>query len=262
MQQDPGTMRPLIIGHRGAKGLAPENTLPAFRAGMEAGADGVEFDVQRTLDGHLVVFHDDDLIRVAGVDGRIVKSTLAMLRELDVGRYAGLQYAGEVIPTLDEVLDTLPDHCYLNIEAKRFRMRSDGLEAGLVEAIQRRNLFDRCLVSCFNPLILWRIGRLDRRIRLGLLYDPDLPLLLGAGWPRRIMRVDALHPWSGQLTQKLVNQAHREGRPVNTWTVNAPAEMRRVIDLGVDGIITDRPDILAAVLRGEEVAGDTPPPPT
>ena len=262
MQQDPSGKRPLIIGHRGAKGLAPENTLPAFRAGIAAGADGVEFDVQRTVDGHLVVFHDDDLKRLAGVDGRIVKSTLAMLRELDVGRYAGPQYAGEVIPTLDEVLDTLPDDCFLNIEAKRFRMRSDGLETGLVEAIQRRNLFDRCLVSCFNPLILWRIGRRDRRIRLGLLYDPDLPLMMGVGWPRRVMRVDALHPWAGQVTQKLVDQAHREGRPVNTWTVNAPVEMQRVIDLGVDGIITDRPDVLAAMLRGEEVAGDVPPPPT
>ena len=262
MKEDPTGKRPLVIGHRGAKGLAPENTLPAFRAGIAAGADGVEFDVQRTVDGHLVVFHDDDLKRLAGVDGRIVKSTLAMLRELDVGRYAGPQYAGEVIPTLDEVLDTLPDDCFLNIEAKRFRMRSDGLEAGLVEAIQRRNLFDRCLVSCFNPLILWRIGRRDRRIRLGLLYDPDLPLMMGVGWPRRVMRVDALHPWAGQVTQKLVDQAHREGRPVNTWTVNAPVEMRRVIDLGVDGIITDRPDVLAAMLRGEEVAGDVPPPPT
>lgn len=262
MTEDPSGKRPLIIGHRGAKGLAPENTLPAFRAGMAAGADGVEFDVQRTVDGHLVVFHDDDLKRLAGVDGRIVKSTLAMLRELDVGRYAGAQYAGEIIPTLDEVLDALPDDCFLNIEAKRFRMRSDGLETGLVEAIQRRNLFNRCLVSCFNPLILWRIGRLDRRIRLGLLYDPDLPLMMGVGWPRRVMRVDALHPWAGQVTQKLVNQAHREGRPVNTWTVNAPVEMRRVIDLGVDGIITDRPDVLAALLRGEEVAGDNPPPQT
>ena len=132
MTDDPSGKSPLIIGHRGAKGLAPENTLPAFRAGMAAGADGVEFDVQRTVDGHLVVFHDDDLKRLAGVDGRIVKRTLAMLRELDVGRYAGAQYAGEIIPTLDEVLDALPDDCFLNIEAKRFRMRSDGLETGLL----------------------------------------------------------------------------------------------------------------------------------
>jgi glycerophosphoryl diester phosphodiesterase len=248
----PPPQRLLNIGHRGAKGLAPENTLMAFRAGLASGADGVEFDVQRTADGHLVVFHDDDLKRIAGVSGRIVTSTLAMLRELDVGRHFGPKFAGETIPTLDEVLDTLSGDCFVNIEAKRFRIRSDGLEASLVEAIRRRSLYDRCIVSCFNPIILWRIGRMDRRIRLGLLYDPDLPLLLGTAWPRRLMRVDALHPWTGQLTAKLVNQAHREGRPVNTWTVNAPEEMRRVIDLGVDGIITDRPDVLAALLRGEE----------
>ena len=120
-------------------------------------------------------------------------------------------------------------------------MRSDGLEAGIAEAVQRHNLYERCLVSCFNPVILWRIGHRDRRISLGLLYEPDLPLLMGVAWPRRLMRVNALHPWTGQLTQKLVNQAHREGHPVNTWTVNAPEDMRRVIDLGVDGIITDRP---------------------
>jgi glycerophosphoryl diester phosphodiesterase len=252
--------RPLNIGHRGAKGLAPENTLAAFRAGLAAGADGVEFDVQRTADGHLVVFHDDDLKRIAGVGSRIVTSTLGMLRELDVGRYFSSRFAGETIPTLDEVLETLPVDCFVNIEAKRVRIRSDGLEAGIAEAVRRHNLFDRCVVSCFNPVILWRIGRMDRRIALGLLYDPDLPLLLGVGWPRRIMRVTTLHPWTGQVTKKLVDQAHREGRPVFTWTVNTPEEMRRVIDLGVDGLITDRPDVLAAMLRTEDVtpAAETP----
>lgn len=257
MFESQASKRPFNFGHRGAKGLAPENTLSAFRAGLAAGADGVEFDVQRTADGHLVVFHDDDLKRIAGVSGRIVTSSLSMLRDLDVGRHFGPQFAGEVIPTLDDVLDSLPGDCLVNIEAKRFRMRSDGLEAGLVETIRRRNLYERCIVSCFNPIILWRIGRMDRRIPLGLLYDPDLPLLLGTAWPRRLTRIDALHPWTGQVTVKLVSQAHREGRPVTTWTVNAPEEMRRVIDLGVDGIITDRPDVLSRLLRGEGTSNAT-----
>lgn len=244
-------MRPLNIGHRGARGLAPENTLAAFQAGMDAGADGVELDVQRTADGHLVVFHDDDLKRICGVSGRIVTSTLAQLRELDAGRHLGPQFAGQVIPTLAEVFDLLPAASFVNIEAKRFRLRTDGLEAALVDFIRSRNLYHRCLVSSFNPLILWRIGRMDRRISLGLLYEPDLPLLLGQAWPRRLMHVHALHPWTGQVTAKLVHQAHQEGYRVNTWTVNTPEEMRRVIDLGVDGIITDYPDLLARVLAGE-----------
>lgn len=244
------TLRPLTIGHRGARGLAPENTLAAFRAGLAAGADGAEFDVQRTADGHLVVFHDDNLRRICGVQGRIVASTLAQLRELDAGRYFGPQFAGEMIPTLDEVLDTLPGSCWINIEAKRFALRSDGLEGAIVQAIQRRNLYERCLVSSFNPVILWRIGRMDRRVPLGLLYEPDLPLLLGRGWPRRLLRLHALHPWAGQVTADLVRRAHREGYAVNTWTVNELPEMQRLIALGVDGIITDRPDVLASFLQG------------
>jgi glycerophosphoryl diester phosphodiesterase len=239
---------PLNLGHRGARGLAPENTLAGMRAGMNAGADGVEFDVQRTADGHLVVFHDDDLKRICGVGGRVVTSALAQLRELDAGRHFGPQFAGEPIPTLDEVIEALPASAFLNIEAKRFRFRSDGLEAGILQAIRRHNLLGRCIVSSFNPVLLWRIGRMDRSVPLGLLYAPDLPLGFNRGWPRHLLRLAALHPYHEQVTAKLVQEAHSRGRQVNTWTVNEPADMRRLLGLGVDGIITDRPDVLSALL--------------
>lgn len=242
------TIRPLNLGHRGARGLAPENTLAGMAAGMAAGADGVEFDVQCTADGHLVVFHDDDLRRICNVSGRIVTSTLAQLRELDAGRHFGPQFAGELIPTLDEVLETLPASAFVNIEAKRFRFRSDGLEAGIAEAFQRHGLAGRCIVSSFNPVLLWWLGRIDHTIPLGLLYAPDEPAGLNRGWPRHLLRLAALHPYQGQVTPKLVQQARRRGQQINTWTVNEPAEMRRLIDLGVDGIITDRPDLLSALL--------------
>lgn len=243
-----GVSRPRNLGHRGARGLAPENTVAAMRAGMQAGADGVEFDVQRTADGHLVVFHDDDLKRICGVGGRVVTSTLAQLRELDAGRHFGPQFAGEPIPTLDEVIETLPASAFLNIEAKRFRLRSDGLEASLVDAIRRHNLLGRCIVSSFNPVLLWRLGRMDRTIPLGLLYAPDLPFGFNRGWPRWLLRLAALHPYHEQVTPQLVQQARGRGQQINTWTVNEPADMRRLIDLGVDGIITDRPDLLTDLL--------------
>ena len=242
------TSRTLNLGHRGARGLAPENTLAGMAAGMAAGADGVEFDVQRTADGHLVVFHDDDLKRICGVGGRVVTSTLAQLRELDAGRHFGSQFCGELIPTLDELIEALPDSAFLNIEAKRFRFRSDGLEAGIVQAIQRHNLLGRCIVSSFNPVLLWRLGRMERSVPLGLLYAPDLPLGFNRGWQRHVLRLRALHPYHEEVTPDLVRQAHGRGWQVNTWTVNEPAEMRRLIDLGVDGIITDRPDLLSALL--------------
>jgi glycerophosphoryl diester phosphodiesterase len=241
--------RPLNLGHRGARGLAPENTLAGMRAAMQAGADGVEFDVQRTADGHLVIFHDDNLKRICGVGGRIVTSTLAQLRELDAGRHFGPQFAGELIPTLNEVLETLPASAFVNIEAKRFRFRSDGLETGIVDAFRRHNLAGRCIVSSFNPVLLWRLGRMDRAVPLGLLYAPDEPPGLNRGWPRHLLRLAALHPYHGQLTPELVQQARGRGQQVNTWTVNEPDDMRRLIGLGVDSLITDRPDLLTEVLR-------------
>ena len=248
--RDSGTA-PLNIGHRGGMGLAPENTLAAFRAGLAAGADGVELDVQRTADGQLVVFHDDDLRRIARVSGRVTTSTLEQLRELDAGRYFGVQFAGEPIPTLEQAIAFLPAPAVINIEAKRNTVRSDGLEEEIADAIARHNLFERCVVSSFNPFILWRLGRRDRRIPLGLLYSPDMRLGLGRGWPRRLLSLRALHPRHDLVTAGLVRLARGLGLQVNTWTVNEVAEMRRLIDLGVDAIITDRPDLLRAVLEGD-----------
>jgi len=239
--------RVLNLGHRGARGLAPENTLAAFQAGLAAGADGVELDVQRTVDGHLVVFHDDDLERITGVPGRLVDMPLARLLELDAGSYFSPQYAGERIPTLDEVLDALPAGCWVNIEAKRNTPGSDGLEAAIVRVVRRRNLYGHCVVSSFNPVALWRIGRMDRGIPLGLLYNPGLPLGLGRGWPRHFLRLAALHPRYNLVTPDLVAAVHRRGQQLNTWTVNEPADMGRLVVMGVDAIITDRPDLLEAV---------------
>lgn len=240
--------RPLNIGHRGARALAPENTLAGLRAGIQAGADGVEFDVQRTRDGHLVLFHDDDLARITGVRGLVVKNTLAQLRELNAGGYFGPQYADEMIPTLDEAIDSLPRDCFLNIEAKRKKLLSDGLEAGIAEAVRRHNLYDRVIVSSFNPAALWRVGRRDRRISLGLLYETGMPFLLDSGWPRTFLRLGALHPSWGMVTPEFVQETHARGQRVFTWTVNEPEDMQLMIDAGVDGIITDRPDLLAALL--------------
>lgn len=239
---------PLNIGHRGARALAPENTLAGLLAGVQAGADGVEFDVQRTRDGHLVLFHDDDLSRITGVRGLVVKNTLAQLRELNAGGYFGPQYAGELIPTLDEAVEALPARCFLNIEAKRKKLLSDGLEAGIAEAVRRHNLYDRVIVSSFNPAALWRVGRKDRRIPLGLLYETGMPFKMDTGWPRALLRLAALNPSWGKVTPELVQEAHARGQRVYTWTVNEPEDMQLMIDAGVDGIITDRPDLLAALL--------------
>ena len=242
--------RTLNLGHRGARALAPENTLAGMAAAVAAGADGVEFDVQRTADGHLVVFHDDDLRRVAGVEGQVIRSTLAHLRELEVGSHFAPQFRGEPIPTLDEVIESLPAHFFLNIEAKRTAFGSDGLEAGILAAIERHNLWARCLVSSFNPVLVWRLGRMERRVPLGLLYAPDMAPGLNRGWPRALLRLAALNPYYEQVTPRLVERCHTRGWQINTWTVNEPEDMRRLAGWGLDAIISDRPDVLHTVLQG------------
>ena len=230
----------LNLAHRGARRVAPENTVPAFVEAMRLGADGVELDVQRSADGELFVLHD--LTLEATTDGRGPAAALPMaaLRELDAGLHMGEEWRGTRIPMLDEVFDALPAHAYVNIELKRYRPVSDGLEAAIVEFIQRRKLAGRVIVSSFNPIILWRLRK--ESFRLGLLYAPDMPAWLRHGQARGFLRLDALHPHHSQVRAPLPML------PVNTWTVNEEAEMRHLLALGVNAIITDVPDVLARVM--------------
>ena len=235
----------LNLGHQGARTLAPANSLPAFELAMRQGADGIELDVQLSADGHLFVLHDTDLD--ASTDGRGLAAAfpLAALKELDIGSRVGEEWRGARIPTLHEVFDTLPHHAFVNIELKRYTFPSDGLETAIARFIQHRNLKSRVIVSSFNPVILWRLRY--EPFALGLLYAPDLPLWLRYGHVRRLLRLDALHPHYSQVRPPL------PALPVNAWTVNDPAEMRRLLALKVNAIITDRPDLLA-----EEIDQQTP----
>lgn len=231
----------LNLAHQGARREAPANTLPAFARAMELGADGTELDVQLSADGQLFVLHDTTLEGTTDGSGPACRLPLTALKELDAGAYMGETWRGTRIPTLDEVFDTLPDHAFVNIELKRLTARSDGLEEAIVAFIARRNVASRVVVSSFNPLILWRLRH--QPFPLGLLYAPEMPNWLRHGQPRHFLRLDALHPHHSQVRAPL------PPLPINTWTVNEPAEMERLLDLGVHAIITDLPDVLTAVMR-------------
>ena len=230
----------LNLAHRGARKVAPENTLPAFERAMEIGADGLELDVQISADGELFVFHDTWLDHLTDGKGVAAKWPLAALRELDAGSHFAEAWRGTRIPTLDEVFDLLPNHAFVNIELKRDTMARDGLEEAIVEFIKRRHLASRVVVSSFNPLILWRLRK--EAFPLGLLYAPDMPVWLKYGQARRFLRLDALHPFYQQVRSPLPKL------PINTWTVNEAAEMHRLLDLEVNAIITDVPDLLAHIM--------------
>jgi glycerophosphoryl diester phosphodiesterase len=242
----------LIFGHRGASAYAPENTLPAFMLAAEMGAQGVELDLQITADAHLIVHHDRTLERTAGVTGRVDARSFAELRALDVGAWFGPDFAGERMPTPEEVVETVGDRLLLNFELINDTPRSNGIETLAVEFFRKLALWDRAMISSFNPLVLAAVHKMEPRITLGLIWAPFLPWYVRHGWWRYVFHVDALHPYYELITPAFVRRAHRQGWRVHTWTVNQPEEIKRVVTTGVDILHTDYPDRAVAIINKKQ----------
>lgn len=241
--------RILNFAHRGASGHAPQNTLAAFLLAAEMGADGIELDVHLSADGEAVVIHDDTVDGTTDGHGRVSQMGLSELKALDAGAWFDRRFAGERIPTLQEVFDAVGHRVLINIEIKAERgYHPPAQEAEVVRLIEDNQMVDRVLVSSFAPSSLRRVHKMNSNIPLGLLYGRPEPLFL----PRLLrwlsVPYDALHPSLGMVTRGYVERARRRGERVNVWTVNAPQDMRRMRDLGVDGIITNYPDLLRDVL--------------
>jgi glycerophosphoryl diester phosphodiesterase len=227
-----------VIAHRGASGYRRENTLPAYELAVELRADMIELDLHRTRDAATVVIHDECPPGLGAA--RIGDATLAEVRALDLG-------GGERVPTFDEVLDGFGTRIALNVELKRGgEGLYPGLEASAVAAVARRGLLARTLFSSFEDAYLAGLREQDAATRCGLLFDPR-----SAQRPierARAVGAEAIHPWLGCATQDLVAAAHAEGLAVYVYTVNRDADMRRLLDLGVDGLFTDYPDRLRELL--------------
>jgi glycerophosphoryl diester phosphodiesterase len=212
------------------------------------GADGVELDVQLSRDGEAVVMHDFTVDHTTDGRGAVRRLTLAQLKELDAGRWFGPAFAGERVPTLQEVFDAVAHRLLINVELKSVPGRSRGLEAEVVRLIEDNNLSHRVIVSAFNPLALRRVKKLNPNIPTALLYAPGQPLFLRRAWLAPFVPHEYRHPHHTLVDERSLAWYRQKGYRVNTWTVDEPVEMRRLIDLGVDGIMTDHPDRLAAIL--------------
>jgi len=241
--------RPLNIGHRGASAAAPQNTLAAFRKAIELGADGVELDAQLSADGVPVVIHDFVVETTTDGTGRVADKTLAELKASDAGSKFSPEFAGERIPTLAEVFEAIEGRLLINIELKDFDSFGGKLEAPVVEVVRKHAMEQRVLFSSFNPFVLYAVKRLAPDIPAGLLYREDLPIHLRRAWLAALIPHEARHPRCSMVTEATVKWCHMRGLRVNTWTVDEPADMCRLIALGVDGIITNRPDLLRDVLE-------------
>ena len=230
------------IAHRGASGTFPENTLSAFRAAADAGATMCELDVQLTRDGEVVVIHDETVDRTTGGAGEVAAMTLAELRRLNAGAKFKTGARRESIPTLNEVFDALGGRCALNIELK-----APGLEAKVAAVMRAHHGVESSIVSSFDWRSIAAINRIDPEIRFGLLAEKKPDELLARAIE---MRAYAINPRFDMVTADLCASAHRANLKVLTWTIDVPQLMELLLEAGVDGIMTNYPERLRAVLAG------------
>jgi glycerophosphoryl diester phosphodiesterase len=238
-----------VFAHRGAKMVAPENTLPAFEEAVALGAHGAELDVQCSKDGVLVVMHNFTVNETTNGQGRVADLTAAELGKLDAGSHFNPKFSNIGVPTLEEVLAVTAGKIKLNIEIKNQDPMGGREVEPLAELLQAGNLYDDVIVSSFNPVTLIKMRHVDPQVALGLLYyGQHLPAFLREIWLSPILRPEAFHPHYALIDEEYMIWAKAIPAAVNTWTVNDPDEARRLATLGVDTIITDVPDTILAAL--------------
>jgi glycerophosphoryl diester phosphodiesterase len=248
----PEVQYPLLFGHRGCCKSAPENTLAAFRKVLDFGIPGVELDVHLCKTGELVVSHDFNLKRVTGFDSIIEETAYETIAELDAGAWFAEEFRGEKIPLLTEVLDLMGDKVYYDIEIKTNCRKCGSVERTLADIIAGRELYRRVMVSSFNPFSIRALRHFDRRIATAVIYSThrEVPRLFRKGAGRYICRPAALKPdknlvnrWSLFFDKKIA------GYPLITWTIDEAPTARRLLELGVDGIISNIPEEMLSVVK-------------
>jgi glycerophosphoryl diester phosphodiesterase len=223
-----------ILGHRGASAAAPENTLRAFALAAEVGADGIELDVQLSADDVPVIMHDDTVDRTTNGSGRVAALTYAQITALDAG-------AGERVPRLEEALTLARGRLFVDIEIK-----APGIEPAVADLVARLDMAEQVAISSFAPASLAGMRAVA----------PHLPRwLLSATWSEAVLRTAldlgaaGVAPRFTSIDAALVETARAHGLAVVAWTVNAEADMRRLLALGIDGLITDEPARAVALRR-------------
>ena len=226
--------QPQKIGHRGAKGHLAENTLESIKLALEFGVDAIELDVHKCRSGELVVIHDFTLDRTTNGEGEVALKSLEELKSLRVNEKFR-------IPLLTEVLDLIQGKCWINIELKGLNTAAETCR--IIENYIKNFNWDQgdFIVSSFQKNELFEVYKINPDIQIGVLSKASVNEALQLG---KMLNAKAIHPSLGIATRENVKQAQNAGFKVNVWTVNEPADILRMKDFGVDGIISDYPDRL------------------
>ena len=240
-----GLADPVITYHRGYSSRAPENTMAAFEAALEDGSPRIELDVQMTADGVAVVTHDTSLRRCTGYNANIYDLTYAQVQQLDAGRWFHRQFTGTYIPTLEEVLALCKGKAELNIEIKPSTF-TPTLESETVRLIHAYDYGADCVVTSQSYETLCKVKELDPDITTGYI------LALGVGTYYDLPAADFFSVESTFITAGMVQQIHLRGKTISAWTVNRQQDAEKLLQLGVDDLITDKPEIIAPLLARDK----------
>lgn len=233
----------LVIGHRGALGYAPENTMPSFQKGAELGADLVECDIHVSRDGHLIVMHDGDVARTTNGRGHIKDLTLGEIKKLDAGARFHSRFSGVPVPTLDELLAWAKDRIPLIIEIKGDPLPHPEIGAKLVQALTRYGMLDDVCVISFHHPVLRALKGLSPNLATGILYSGGLIDPVGAA---RAANADSVRPSWSFWTKAVVDAVHAAGLQAHAWNADDEDRMEYLAAMGIDSIGADYPDRLRA----------------
>ncbi|MBE9537937.1 MAG: glycerophosphodiester phosphodiesterase [Proteobacteria bacterium] len=231
----------LIIAHRGAAGAAPENTMAAVRRAIADGADWVEIDVQESRDGHVVVFHDSDFMKLSGNPLKIWDGDLADIQQQDIGSWFGPEFAGEQVPTLAQVLEETRGRAGLMIELKYYG-HDQQLEQRVVDIVESAGMADEVSIMSLKLQGVQKLQALRPDWKVGLLAATAVGDLAKVD-------VDFLAVSARMATTRFIRRVHASGKRVLVWTVNDALSMSKWMSMGVDGVITDEPALAGEVLR-------------
>lgn len=236
-----------VFAHRGFSGRYPENTMLAFEKACEAGADGIELDVQLTRDGEIVIIHDESVLRTTGVEGSVSGFTLEEIKKLDASYIYRGQMGVNPIPTLREYFELVKDKDIVtNIELKTGVLEYPGIEQKVWDMIREYHLQEKVIISSFNHFSILRMKELAPLLVYGLLNET---WLIDAGKYVHNLGIPCYHPIYNNLTDEVVKELKQYGLQINTFTVNTREAMLDMQKKGIDTIITNYPDLAVEVLR-------------
>ena len=240
-----------VTGHRGAAGLAPENTLASIQLALDLGVDRIEIDVQQTKDNVIIVLHDRSLRRTTTGIGFVKTKTFEEIQKHSAGFKFNKYYTKERVPTLEQVIQLIDGRAELLIETKYSFMYYPNIERHIVNVIKNNNAKAWCKVISFNDRALFRVHKLDNEIRTGKLFvgkHANLPLSWDKGVNLKPLKryhfVDEIIVKHTHATKAIIDRVHAMGKELHVWTVNDVETIDLLVERGVDGIISDYPNLL------------------